>query len=91
MNTESINCRLRAEGEPLQEPGDFKFDEDREYLYIVLPGRKSADAIRIRRGAQGGDRVWGWDGNEEAPTLEPSILDHNHWHGYLHAGKPESC
>lgn len=34
---------------------------------------------------------WYWDGNREAPTLEPSILHHSKipWHGYMRAGKLE--
>lgn len=34
---------------------------------------------------------WYWDGNREAPTLEPSILHHSkvEWHGYMRAGKLE--
>lgn len=45
--------------------------------------------------------VWQWDGNEELPTLSPSInilqLDQagnrtgEHWHGYLTAGVFKSC
>lgn len=31
-------------------------------------------------------RIWKWDGNRTKPTLEPSINDVNHWHGYLKAG-----
>ena len=31
--------------------------------------------------------VNGWDGNEEAPTLRPSILVPDGWHGFLEAGK----
>lgn len=38
---------------------------------------------------------WQWDGNEDAPTLTPSVhsLEEDgstHWHGYLRAGIWES-
>ena len=90
MNTESINARKVQPGQ-MERPGDFCFDEEREHLYLILPGNKHADCIPIRRGEPGGERVWGWDGNEDAPTLKPSILAHGQWHGYLTAGKLQSC
>ena len=38
---------------------------------------------------------WEWDGNEDLPTLSPSIAcgppKHRDWHGYLKAGKLEAC
>jgi len=41
-----------------------------------------------------GDTVhWKWDGNIEAPTLTPSILNFYscQWHGYLTAGEFQPC
>lgn len=35
--------------------------------------------------------MWQWDGNKEKPTLSPSIMHDNHWHGYLRAGVFEEC
>lgn len=29
---------------------------------------------------------WNWDGNENAPTLSPSVHHVGHWHGYLREG-----
>lgn len=72
-------------------PGDFSFDDEFTHLYIILPGNKNPDAIPIQRGRDGGPRVWGWDGNEDAPTLTPSIHEVGHWHGFLRSGKLESC
>lgn len=43
-----------------------------------------------------GRPFWNWDGNEEQPTLTPSILVHGvpewntGWHGFLRAGKLET-
>jgi hypothetical protein len=34
---------------------------------------------------------WTWNGNKEKPTLSPSILHENHWHGYLRDGVFEEC
>lgn len=30
---------------------------------------------------------WEWDGNVEAPTLQPSVHHVGHWHGWLRAGE----
>lgn len=90
MNTESINTQ-KVEIGHMTQPGDFCFSADLDHLYLILPGSKHADCIPIRLGEPGGERVWGWDGNEESPTLTPSILAHGQWHGFLRAGRLESC
>jgi len=90
MNTESIITR-KVESGKMERPGDFCFDDIDSHIYIILPGSKHADALRIQRGNPGGERVWGWDGNAESPTLTPSIHAPGEWHGYLRAGRLESC
>lgn len=90
MNTESIPTRKVASGE-MCAPGDFSFDDEFTHIYIILPGDEHPDAIPIKCGTAGGHRVWGWDGNKDAPTLTPSIHRVGHWHGYLRAGRLESC
>lgn len=40
------------------------------------------------------DHGWNWDGNREAPTLTPSVLQSGlpcQWHGYLTAGEWKKC
>lgn len=85
-----------------QQPGDFCWDFDHERLggnrddaeltlYICLPGKTRWTPIHVKRGAPGGDRVWGWDGNEASPTIEPSIHWVGHWHGFLRNGVLVSC
>ena len=41
------------------------------------------------------DKSWGWDGNEDRPTLNPSIAcgpeEERDWHGYMSAGQLEAC
>lgn len=92
MNTESVDCR-RVSSNEFTKPGDFRFVEDGGvlHLYIWLPGDSGPDAIMVRRGDPGGSRVWGWDGNEERPTVKPSILAPGRWHGWLKNGRLESC
>lgn len=85
--------------------GDYCFDFDAEYLggkrtddiyyiYLCLPGEIRWSSIQIQRGAQHPNpevRIWGWDGNEDAPTITPSIHWVGHWHGHLNAGFLQSC
>lgn len=60
-------------------------------LYIVLPGFTQPDAINVKKGEYVKDMGgWGWDGNEDKPTLSPSLHWENHWHGMLKAGRLES-
>lgn len=90
MNTESVTCRKVESGE-MKKVGDFTFSDDFGTIYLWLPGFFGPDAISIQNGPPGGDRVWGWDGNIENPTLTPSIHVPGYWHGFLRAGKLESC
>ena len=102
MNTDSVDCR-RFLGETfpegLRQPGDFMWDEPRvgdvrRCIYIVLPGDKNPSAIECIHGPAGPlprDRIWGWDGNEDKPTLTPSIHEPECWHGHLIAGRLVSC
>lgn len=38
-----------------------------------------------------GGHSWGWDGNETKPTLQPSVNIVGSWHGWIRAGRMESC
>lgn len=90
MNTDSMPCRKVEHGH-MERPGDFTFSPELDTLYVWLPGVTGPDALAIQKGAPGGPRVWGWDGNEDAPTLEPSIHTPGFWHGYLRGGQLVSC
>jgi hypothetical protein len=89
MNTESLDCRKVPAGQS-EKPGDFHFSEDCSTIYVWLPGVSGPDAIQIQRGPAGGPRVWGWNGDEEKPTLTPSLHTPGIWHGYLRNGRLES-
>ena len=101
MNNQSYKANKRANAEECVGIGDFIFNEERDYIYIVLPnvtgkfavdaqGRAVLDPIRISR-TGGGERIWTWNGNENSPTLQPSINWIGHWHGHLTAGELRSC
>lgn len=107
MNTESADLRRvkvpLKEGHEKLQPGDFAWDFDAlecggeraketHYIYLSLPGDAGGwCAIEVKRGGPGGDRVWGWDGNEDKPTLTPSIHAPGQWHGHLVNGRLVSC
>lgn len=102
-NRESIDARRCQGFEDAQEHGPGAFfwmvEDDRRTMVFHLPGEEGPRAIQVRPGQGDGNGIWGWDGNEDAPTLQPSILawDRNQgervevWHGYLTAGRFVSC
>lgn len=99
MNTESCECRkVLGEFDAVEKPGDFYFKPvegipGETAIHLMLPGHTFI-CIGVTRGAHRQDPngpVWGWDGNEERPTLLPSIHTHDKWHGFLTAGRLISC
>lgn len=71
--------------------GEFQIVPDGELhrLYMVLPS-DTICIIPIRRGNET-KGAWAWDGNEQAPTLSPSVWQKGCWHGWIRAGRMESC
>jgi hypothetical protein len=47
------------------------------WLFQMLP-------VKVGQNETG--KHWGWDGNEDLPTLVPSIHAIGHWHGFVRAG-----
>lgn len=83
-------------------PGAFLWEErdGRRSMLFMMPGEDFLRSIEVNRGDALGNGVWGWDGDEEKPTLTPSILAYDragngqrieHWHGFLTAGRFVSC
>jgi hypothetical protein len=42
--------------------------------------------LPVRLGENTPGKSWVWDGNEDAPTLTPSVHCLGHWHGWVRAG-----
>jgi hypothetical protein len=89
-----IAMRLRATGEPLEQPGDFKWrttDAGERILVIAIPtpsartGWFACDWTIDHKNHCGAQ--WSWDGNETAPTLTPSLHWVGVWHGWCRAGQ----
>ena len=82
--------------------GAFFFSEtedgDQRYLslVVVIPdhGENHAElaSLPLRPATpRNGRASWEWDGNRERPTLSPSLHRPGVWHGYIRAGRLESC
>lgn len=96
-----IKARRVQSYDDLKQVGDFYWnvreDGKRRFICFVRPGEpvtwKAVTMIEV------GGSGWGWDGNEEQPTLTPSIWvnkgkanpDAGEWHGYLTKGEFVSC
>lgn len=73
--------------------GDFEITKDaatgQRWFWFRCPGscgQVSAIALRPVVNPRPGEHSWEFDGNEDAPTLLPSINHVSCWHGFLRAG-----
>ena len=84
--------RLKRMPSQLQQVGDFHWDlrDGRRQLVCAIPCDEnpkgwiySAWSIDYRNtsGAQ-----WAWDGDEDCPTLVPSVHAVGEWHGWIQKG-----
>ena len=86
----------------LREVGDFFWkviqhrEGQRRWLYLALPlelekeGRNRGwvrSQWSIDRPDPNTGHSWSWDGNEEAPTLSPSLHAVGVWHGWVREGR----
>lgn len=79
-------------------PGAFMFDVGQRSLIYNCPcGCEAIGALPIYPTGQTVEPAqrpaWGWDGQQERPTLTPSIrkLSGCFWHGHLVAGEWQPC
>ena len=80
--------------------GDWCWHPDEENPTKIVLGLPSVGVIRIQvvNGPDSvilnGEIAWGWDGDIDSPTLNPSIdckCGENGWHGYLKKGELIEC
>lgn len=89
----------KVAGRAGREPGSFEFvvNQHREIAglkYRCPCGCGSVGLLPFRGKYDGTADQWDWDGNEEKPTLQPSVhhtyrvdgADKTHWHGWLRGG-----
>ncbi len=73
-------------------PGSAQWTVEGQYsrslIFICPCGCSKVRIVPVK-----GDRKWNWDGNQELPTLTPSILIMGEcgWHGFLTAGEWRTC
>lgn len=96
MNTDTVDLVIFTTGDQAAKhgPGGAVWDDDESHLYVVFPGTKHLDAIAVTRDgekARKAARTWLLTGTKERPSLQPSLLIHGQWHGYLTNGRLVSC
>jgi hypothetical protein len=100
MNTESCVMIRTDDDESIWDgtagPGSFFIDADptngQRRMWFVTPDGQSG-VINLRPVAPGNEAhpSWEWDGDENRPTLTPSVHAPGRWHGFFKAGRMESC
>ena len=76
--------------------GDFYWDlrDGKRELLIAIPWPHSDRTLwcpwPIKPASTPGGQSWEWDGNEDAPTLNPSLNWVGVWHGYMRSGELET-
>lgn len=77
------------------ERGDYEIitnADGHRWLWFCCPGPcKTVTAIALRPTRPDVAQSWEFDGNDEAPTLTPSINHVGCWHGWLSEGVFSSC
>ena len=87
----------RMQSDDLSSAGDFYWEvgeDGSRFLSLAEPTPRPDNSggwtyarIPVRQGPNETGKYWGWDGNEDAPTLTPSIHTIGHWHGWVRAGR----
>lgn len=98
MNTQSCDMTRVASTEPFWEqvakPGDFHIETDeggQRQMWFCLPdGGNGVINLRPVLPPNQAHPSWEWDGNEDKPTLTPSVHQPGVWHGWFRAGRMES-
>lgn len=93
----TIKMNRKAALDEVRAVGDFWWrDMDGEmYLVAIFPGEvptlNGMTAVRVKGEAKPGSPTWKWDGNQDQPTLTPSVNIVGHWHGWIQAGEMRTC
>lgn len=94
MNTESCDMIRCSDDDAVLDgpPGSFYIadTEGGKVMWLKLPDG-AASAINLRPYKPDIGASWEWDGNENKPTLTPSVHRVGSWHGFIRNGRMESC
>jgi hypothetical protein len=86
--------RLAFVGE-IDNTGEFAWEIQDGVRYIILalprprpnePNDYIMNRLPVVAGPNNPGKAWGWDSNEDQPTLTPSIHCIGHWHSWVRAG-----
>lgn len=99
MNTDSCDMARVDDDEAVYDgpPGAFfieRFGEGNRHarMWHKLPdGNVGAIYLRPVPPTMAAHPSWEWDGNEDKPTLKPSVHLPGRWHGWFTAGRMVSC
>lgn len=77
-------------------PGSFRLSEDTDgaltFWYCCPCGCGVLGTLLVGKGFKPEQQPsWKWNGDTDAPTLEPSVHHVGHWHGHLQNGVWVSC
>jgi len=91
----SVDCFPMASEDEFfanRRPGAIYFSEKdgKLFVWVAVPS-PCETGIAVGRLPVNQPNGWSFDGNRERPTLTPSIHCVDHWHGFLRAGRLESC
>lgn len=96
MNTDSCEMIRVADEDAVYDgpPGSFFIEtlaSGQRVMWHKLPDG-NVGLLRLRPVVDGDAHPsWQWDGNEEKPTLSPSVHLPGRWHGWFRNGRMESC
>lgn len=86
--------RVEREGD-IDNAGEFAWElrDGVRYLSVALPRPSVSEptgylmnCLPVAKGDNVPGVHWGWDGDEEQPTLTPSVHCTGHWHGWIRRG-----
>jgi hypothetical protein len=93
-----LECRKVLSRDAVKEPGDFFISSanvfGRRQIAMILPDPFRYFAVLPIVAGPAAEPEWGWNGDLDAPSLQPSIKSEGHlgvWHGHLLNGKLIPC
>jgi hypothetical protein len=99
VNTESLDMRRVGDIDAVFKgaAGDYCIrdataGQSFKYICMRLPGGSLCN-IPIGPAPKEAGAAWDWNGDEDKPTLNPSVFHHGNpeWHGFIRDGRMVSC
>ena len=98
LGHEPVPMRRVYDYQDVNNRGDFFWEQrpsdGAQFISMAIPCTPDSDGrdweficIQVCRSeSDKTDRIWLWDGNNDQPTLSPSIHTHHIWHGWVKGG-----